>query len=328
MLAGVFAALALLLLILPGQWRSQLADGIRGTVLRPVTALQRGALERDLRLADPSRLRAERDSLAAYLVDTAGLLAENQQLRSLLGLQQRLPATFLPAEVVRVPSRAMDGIFRLTAGARDGVAAGAPIVGASGLIGMVRSVDQNGAVGIDWTNADFRASAMTADGDIFGIVEPRRGPGGEPMLALTGAAFHAELAENTLIVTSGRGGVYPRGIPIGVVAGVDEEEGGWQRSYLVRPTVSPAEMAYVLVLGPRDPSLMGRDLAASWGITVTEPAAVDTTQLGAEPPPLTAPAPRAPAQPAQQQPALLGRPIQPGAAPANPDTATQPGGTG
>ena len=28
---------------------------------------------------------------------------------------------------------------------------------------------------IDWTNPDFRASAMTADGRAYGIVEPRRG---------------------------------------------------------------------------------------------------------------------------------------------------------
>jgi rod shape-determining protein MreC len=302
---------------LPAAWKSQLADGIRGTVLRPVTALQRGALERDLRLADPSRLRAERDSLAAYLIDTAGLLAENQQLRLLLGLQRRLPATFLPAEVLRVPSRAMDGIFRLTVGARDGVTAGAPIVGSAGLIGMVRSVDDHGAIGIDWTNSDFRASAMTADGEVFGIVEPRRGPGGEPMLALTGAAFHADLPEGTMIVTSGRGGVYPRGIPIGVIAGLDQEEAGWQRSYLLRPMVSPAEMAYVLVLGPRDPNLAGRDLAASWGIAVADQVAIDTTQLALPP---------AAAEP--QQPQLRVQPVQPGATPAGADTAAQPGGTG
>jgi rod shape-determining protein MreC len=336
LLAVTFAILSLVLLILPGVWKVPLADAIRGTILRPITALQRESLERDLRLADPARLRAERDSLAAVLVGNAGLMAENRQLRSLLGLQARLPASFVPAEVIRVPSRAMEGVFRLTVGVQDGVRPGSTIVGAAGLIGQVHSVDDHGAIGTDWTHGDFRASAMTVDGEVTGIVEPRRSRQGEPMLALTGAAFHADLPEGTLIVTSGRGGVYPRGIPIGIVAGIEHEEAGWQRSYMLRPMVSPAEMAYVLVLGPPDPRLAGRDLAASWGIEPPEPAPIEPAEIepprpvAAQPRPAqqAAPAPRvAPIQPAAPQ--IRVQPVQPvqPRTPAAVDTpAVQPGG--
>lgn len=286
---------------------------MRATVLRPVLALQRGAIERDARLADPTQLRAERDSLAAFLVGQAGLAAENEQLRSILGLGRNLPPSFVSAEVVRMPGRSLEGSFQLTAGARDGVTPGAPIVAAAGLVGRVREVDGATATGIDWMNPDFRASAMTLDGEAYGIAEPRRGPGGEPMLALTGTPRHIELTEGTLIVTSGHGGVFPRGIPIGTIAGMEGGGESWQQSYLIRPLVSPADMNYVLVLGPPAPIGTMPDLAAAWGIR-PEVAAPDTAvapgpNFGGSSQE-TAPADQPDAAPQPTGPPLLGVPVQ------------------
>jgi rod shape-determining protein MreC len=298
----------LLLLFLPNQYRENLARSIRGTVLRPVLALQRGAVERHALFEDPARLRAERDSLAAFLVGQATLSAENRQLRELLGLQERLPHSFVPAEVIRIPGRASEGFFQLTVGSNHGVVRGASIVAAQGLVGQVRDLDGNLSFGIDWMHPEFRASAMTIDGDIYGIVEPRR-VAGEPLLALTGTPRHVELEENAIIVTSGHGGVFPRGIPIGVVIGQEGGEEGWQRNYLIRPLVGPSEMAYVLVLGEAQRTLEGRDLALVWGIRPPEPAPVP--EPGPEPV-AAAPAPT-PTPPAARPPgpALLGVPVEP-----------------
>jgi rod shape-determining protein MreC len=322
-----------------------LARGVRATVLRPVLALQQGAVERQALFADPVQLRAERDSLAAFLVGQAGVSAENRQLRELLGLQQRLPPSFVPAEVVRIPGRGSEGYFELTAGQEQGVTAGASIVAAQGLVGRVREVDGSVAFGIDWMNSEFRASAMTVDGEVYGILEPRRIEG-EPVLVLTGTPRHVELEANTMIVTSGHGGVFPRGIPIGTVLGPEGGEAEWQRNYVVRPLVSPSEMSYVLVLGEPERTLGGRDLALAWGIrpesaappvaegqegqpgaapqqsggapaattpaatpTVTQPAPTTTT-APTQAPPATQPAQTQPAQPQPQPPAP--RPAQQG----------------
>jgi rod shape-determining protein MreC len=304
-------ALAIVLLFLPAAYQATIAGAVRATVLRPVLALQRGAVERNARFADPARLRAERDSLAAYLVGEAALFEENRQLRELLGLRGRLPPGFVSAEVVRIPGRGVQGLFQLTAGQAAGIRSGAPIVTPSGLVGRVRTVDDRTSFGIDWMHPQFRASAMTLEGDIYGIVEPRRGPGGEPLLALTGTPRHADLEEGALIVTSGHGGVYPRGIPIGRVVGRESGGASWQRSYLVQPLVSPSEMAYVLVLGgPRE--FTGRqNLAAVWGIRPAAPAPVDTSAVVEPPPSAASPTPETePApEPAEQGPELLGVPV-------------------
>lgn len=311
-------------------YRESLAAAVRGTVLRPVLAMQRSAAERETRFADPERLRAERDSLAVYLVGHATLAAENRQLRALLGLQQRLPPSFLPAEVIRVPGRGYEGFFLLTMGRQHGVHVGAPIIAAEGLVGRVSNLDDAQALAIDWTHPDFRASAMTADGETFGIVEPRHRGGGEPLLALTGTAFHTELPEGTLIVTSGRGGVYPRGIPIGAVVGMEDEEAGWRKSYLLQPFVGPAEMTHVLVLGEPQTTLGGRDLALSWGIRPPDPEPIDTAQMVAAPPrpraalPAQQPQPRVAAPAAAPRPQIIGTPPQPQTTPVAPPGQGQP----
>ena len=52
-------------------------------------------------------------------------------------------------------------------------------------------------------------------------------------------------------MTSGLGGVLPRGIPIGTVIGLAAEAEGWERTYLVRPAVHPAAVTHVMILtGP------------------------------------------------------------------------------
>lgn len=329
-MGGAFFAVALTLFFLSGDMKEGLARGIRASLLRPVLAVQRGAVERDARFDDPVRLRAERDSLAAFLVGHATLSTENRQLRELLALREKLPPSFIPAEIIRIPDRGEPGMFQLTAGSRQGVRPGAAVVAPSGLVGRVTVAEENVSFGIDWMHTNFRAAAMTLDGEVYGMTEPRRGPGGEPLLALTGTPRHVEIPDGSILVTSGHGGIYPRGIPIGIVSTGERQEGDWQRSYMIRPLVGPGEMTYVLVLG--DPQeIGGRDLAATWGIRPAQPRAPQDTAGfaaggagvagGAGAQPAQGGDTAAPAAPRQTGPRLLGTPVQPQ---AQPDTT--PGG--
>jgi rod shape-determining protein MreC len=61
-------------------------------------------------------------------------------------------------------------------------------------------------------------------------------------------AYRDSVPAGTLVLTSGLGGVYPRGIPIGRVRGVRREELGWERVYEVLPLVNPGTVSHVLVL--------------------------------------------------------------------------------
>jgi rod shape-determining protein MreC len=105
-----------------------------------------------------------------------------------------------------------------------------------------------------WAHPEFRVSGVTEDGAVLGIVAPW--PNTDPsetFLELRGVAFRDTVPTGTMVMTSGLGGVYPRGIPIGRVAGVRKEELGWERIYRLAPLANPGRVSHVLVLiaGPK-----------------------------------------------------------------------------
>ncbi|HEX5909899.1 MAG TPA: rod shape-determining protein [Thermoleophilaceae bacterium] len=127
-MAGLFAALSFVVMMLPEVYKDGLGHSLRATVLRPFIAVQRGAADRQGRYADASSLRAERDSLASFLVGQATMAAENRQLRQLLGFRERLTYSFKAAEARPEAGPGSEGVLRLSAGARDGVRPGAPVI--------------------------------------------------------------------------------------------------------------------------------------------------------------------------------------------------------
>lgn len=276
MLAIGVVVLALILYALPTEYQSPVREGLRATVLRPFLAFQERVGQRRGRSVDVGAIRAQRDSLAALVTAQASLAEENQRLRSLLALQERAGDAFIPADVLRVGMLSAESTFMLDVGSADGVRVGSPVLTPDGLLGVVWSVDEHQAQAIDWTHPEFRVSAMTADGLAYGIVEPRRGQHPEEaLLAMTGAPFHIDIPPGRRIVSSGRGGVFPRGIVVGTVLGIEEADTGWRKSYLLRPAVRPEAVAQVLVGVGRDGG--AADLSALWHVSAApDPLGADS----------------------------------------------------
>ena len=247
-LAVVFVLLALVALYLPEAGQQQVAGALRGSALRPFILMQGRLVTSRLRAQEVQAVQSQMDSVAALLATQGGLADENRTLRNLLDLKNRMGPGFRPASVLRPGTPGSESIFVLDLGGANGVREGAPVVDRHGLVGVVREVRARTSVGIDWTHPDFRASAMLADGTAFGLVENRRGAfREEDQLVLNGTAFYEAVPEGMPVLTSGLGGVFPRGIPIGSVAGVADAEGRWRKSYWLRPMVHPASVTHVLV---------------------------------------------------------------------------------
>jgi rod shape-determining protein MreC len=81
------------------------------------------------------------------------------------------------------------------------------------------------------------------------------------LLELTGVAFRDSLNPGTLIVSSGLGGRYPAGIPVGTVIGEVKTSEGWARTYVVRPAVKPQDVTTVMVV---QPERLGVGVANLW----------------------------------------------------------------
>ena len=237
---------------LPERVRDPLARGLRQTVLAPFLALQQRTELLSASLLRYEAVVAQRDSAALAATFLPELRGENARLRSLLGLGQRLSGGYIPAEVLHVPEPSGNLTFIISAGKKQGVKPLTAVVSPEGLVGIVSSVDAQTGVVVTWAHPDFRASAMAADGSVYGIVAPHGTEGPRVwLLELQGVAYRQLVPNGTVILTSGLGGVLPRGIPIGTVVGVAAEAEGWERTYLVRPAVHPAAVTHVMILtGP------------------------------------------------------------------------------
>lgn len=245
----VMLGAAVILFYLPLPAQQQISQGLRASFLAPFIWTQESLHRARMRAADITDLQARLDSTVAVLAGQSTLLDENRRLRALLDLRERAGPAFLSASAIRPGTRGSDSMFLLDVGSDDRVAVNDPVISAEGLVGIVREVGPRTSLAMDWTHPDFRVSAMTLDGEAFGIVEPRHGAfREEDRLLLNGIPFHTSLAEGTAVVTSGRGTVYPRGILVGWILSLAEAEAGWRRGYWLEPAVRPGSVTHVLVI--------------------------------------------------------------------------------
>lgn len=305
--AGGGALLALLLLMLPAASRESIAAGVRRTALAPLLRLEARSAAAAAGLRGRDTVLAAAGARVTDAAELPQVLAENAALRALLGLSARLRDGFVVADLLPGRSFEADFTLGLTAGAEAGIAPFQPVVTARGLVGMVQQVDRGRSEVITWAHPDFAASAVSADGAAFGIVKPHLGPGAERwLLEMRGVRFRSRLDTGAVVVTSGLGSTFPRGIVIGTVVGELATPEQWARTYLLRPAV----------------------LAEGVGPVVVLTAAADTARVG------SAWISRAGADSAARRAALAGdslaaldtRPPALPPAPAPPDTARPPRG--
>jgi rod shape-determining protein MreC len=251
-LLALSVSLSLAALALPAHLRDPVTSILRRVFIAPLVAMQS-----DAELARRAIVRHDvetdaRDSVALRALEVPALEAENDRLRRALGLGRSLGWGFVPAEALHSRALGEEYTLTLTRGSRAGIRSFSPVVAPEGLVGMVETVDPTMSLAITWSHPDFRVSAMAADGSAFGIVKAHLGTGPERyLLELSGVQMSATLSPGTPIVSSGVGGVYPRGIPVGTVIGEVKTSEGWARTYLVQPAVKPFDVSSILVLEPK-----------------------------------------------------------------------------
>ena len=242
-------ALSVVALFSPEQWGQGVSDALRNSVLAPLVWLQARAEEGRTSRARLKAITIQRDSAAYLAQGIPSLMAENERLRGLLSLSRRVSSPYVAAEVMH-QAQATDGRTLLIDTGRDElVSEFDPVVAPEGLIGMVLTAGRHSSVVMTWAHPEFRVAAYTVGGNASGVVAPSLyGLAGEGALEFRGVPYRDSVPAGTLVLSSGLGGVYPKGIPVGTVTGVVREQAGWERVYRLLPAANPGAVAHVMVL--------------------------------------------------------------------------------
>jgi len=281
----VCGLLALLGAVMPLPTRDAIAGALQRTLAAPLLSLQTRSERARSAFVERDRLTASVDSLALRVTALAQLEAENERLRGLLVLGSRLGRNFVTADALHGQGLGDKHTLLLTVGAEGGVKARSAVVTPDGVVGTVAAVNPSTSVAIMWSHPDFRVSAMSADGTTFGIIAPHLGGDSgceeedaldcaEPdrfLLELRGVAFRDALKPGTQILSSGLGGVFPRGVAVGTVIGELKTPEPWSRTYMVRPAVRPQDVSNVIVL---DPAWTTQNVASHWSSPQSADSAV------------------------------------------------------
>jgi rod shape-determining protein MreC len=241
--------LSVVALFSPEQWGQGVSDALRNSVLAPLVWLQARAEEGRTSRARLKAITIQRDSAAYLAQGIPALMAENERLRQLLSLSRRVSSPYVAAEVMH-QAHATDGrTLLIDVGRDDLVSEFDPVVAPEGLIGMVLTAGEHSSVVMTWAHPEFRVAAYTVGGSASGVVAPSlSGLGGEGALEFRGVPYRDSVPAGTLVLSSGLGGVYPKGIPVGAVTGVVREQAGWERVYRLLPAANPGAVAHVMVL--------------------------------------------------------------------------------
>jgi rod shape-determining protein MreC len=236
-------------LLSPASWGRGISDALRDTVLLPLVWLQTHAEEGRTSRERLKAITVQRDSAAYLAQGIPTLLAENERLRQLLALSKRLSTPYVAAEVLHQPQATDGRTLLLNVGTRDGVSEFDPVVAPEGLIGVVLTASERSSIAMTWAHPEFRVSAFTVGGNANGLVAPSgSGTTGQGALEFRGVPYRDSVPGGTLVLSSGLGGVYPKGIPVGTVTGVVREQAGWERVYSLLPAANPGSAAHVLIL--------------------------------------------------------------------------------
>jgi rod shape-determining protein MreC len=220
----VFAVLcltALAALNLPLRDQTELARRVNRAFLLPVLLVKRD-VEGYLGLRDENaRLRATLESRALEVAELRWTRVENLRLREALEFRERVPARLVAAEILSASGGRWPRTMLIDRGTRDGVTANLPVVTPDGLVGKTIEADRDATVVLTVRHPDFRASALALGGETAETGIAAATEEGELELVVP---LRSEAGPGDAVVTSGIGPVFPRGIPLGIIAEVREDE--------------------------------------------------------------------------------------------------------
>jgi rod shape-determining protein MreC len=178
-------------------------------------------------------LRRDRLLLSARLAKFADLEAENNRLRGLLDSSVKIADRVLIAEVLAVDLDPFSRRLVINKGTGDGVVVGQSLIDSNGIMGQVVSA---GPVSSNALLITDPSHALPVQLNRNGLRTVAVGTGSLSLLSLSHIPNNSDVRIGDLVVTSGLGGRFPSGYPVGRVVSIERDRSQAFAQVMIKPS--------------------------------------------------------------------------------------------
>jgi rod shape-determining protein MreC len=217
-------------------------------VASPVSDWWHGVTDAGHLKRDNRRLQDQNAALRGEQTAAQQAIAENSELKKLLGLVDRLLVKNVNGTIISRGAGNFDPTFTIDKGSEAGIALDMPVVAPEGIVGKVIEVWRGGAKIQSLTDPEFSVGVQTPGH-----------PGSAPTTGIASgqvqqhdlvAQFDAgtKLERGDMIVTSAQSTLFPSGLPVGTVSSVNVQPGNVGVTATITPFVHLGALQHLTVL--------------------------------------------------------------------------------
>lgn len=193
------------------------------------------------------RLRQQVDALAREVTALREQALAVRRLERLLEFRAQTAYRAVAARVIGRDATRWFSTVVVDRGRRDGISRNAPVVTADGVVGRVIEVMPTASRVLLLADSRSAVGVLVQRSRDVGVVEGRGGP----VMHMKYLSSATQVEQGDLIVTSGLGGVFPRGLVVGRIIKVLRETGALLQEAEVEPAARLDRLEETLILLPR-----------------------------------------------------------------------------
>ncbi|MDH3390273.1 MAG: rod shape-determining protein MreC [Desulfobulbaceae bacterium] len=175
-------------------------------------------------------------------------LATNVRLQKLLELKESLPPPTLTAEIVGKDPSLWFRTLTINRGSSDGVQKGMPVVTVEGVVGQILTSSPNYSKVLLATDPNSAVDVITQKTRVHGIVKGL----GRDAFGLNYVLKSAVVEKGDFVLTSGLGGVFPKGLIVGSVLEITNSRRGMFQKIEIEPAVDFSQLEYLIIIMKKD----------------------------------------------------------------------------
>jgi rod shape-determining protein MreC len=202
-----------------------------------------------------TELKKKVSELSTRAAQFSELERENRDFRAMLDFKDKSEFKLVTARVVsRDPSNWFNSVL-IDRGTEDGMTENLPVLTVDGLVGKTTAVTKNNSHVLLLVDENCKVSAWMKESGQYGIVQGNILSGGRDSLCrMTFIDRLAQLKLGDQVLTSGLGGIFPKGIVIGTVRAIKPSADALYQEVNIAPAVDLARIDEVFVgIGVKPP---------------------------------------------------------------------------